>query len=371
MAPIGDEARFVGMRKTPHWNCRCGRGAIWACREFCPEPGCTLAAPRKVVLAHRAAEEQRLRVPNAQNGASKPRGKWAKPPPPPPSENEMRLQAQVAKLQAQLSTTSVPEDAPPAAASATPPSTLRDHIAKLEKQIKGRSKDDAFDRELNRQDEEHIERIRLQLSAVQSPQALHSAASQDFNKKQAALRRVTETLEAKEAALAKMQNAISQLREQQAAAQAELRAAQQKLSATNFAVTGGPLAIPKLDERFAVDQPDLQKWLADPCFKLWQEALEKQARDVQEAERAQAAKDAAKAATDGASTHAPISGSDAGAAGGVVGDPPPVPDCEFDAFMDLDEDLLADLRAAASSSDKRAFAELIGQQGIVKKQRQG
>ena len=146
-------------------------------------------------------------------------------------------------------------------------------------------------------DELRIERFRVQLSAVRSPQAVHSAAAQDFGKKQAALRRIEEGLAAKEAALAKVQGAISQLREQQAEAQAELRAASQKMSATNFALTSGPLAIPKLDDRFTADKPELRKFMADPGFKLWQDALEEQAAARQEAEKIQATEAAAKATT--------------------------------------------------------------------------
>ena len=170
-----------------------------------------------------------------------------------------------------------------------------------------------------------------------------------------------------------MQSAISVLREQQAQAQAELRASQQKLSAVSFAVTGGHLAIPQFDERFAADQPDLQKWLADPCFKLWQEALDKQAREAEETRRAQeetaaaaqAVKDAELAAVpaaDGAGTTLPA----AGAGGANLARPDP--DLEF---MDLDDDTVDILRAAAVALDKRALADFLGQQGVVKKQRQG
>ena len=134
------------------------------------------------------------------------------------------------------------------------------------------------------------------------------------------------------------------------------------MSATNFALTNGPLAIPKLDERFTADKPELQKFMADPGFKLWQEALEEQAAARQEAERAQAAEDAAKAVSDEESLRSSGAAPDSKF---FAGDAVPI----NDDLMDLDEELLENLRAAAT--DKRAFADLIGQQGIVKKQRQG
>ena len=337
------------------------------------------AAPRKVVQAHQASEHRRVRVPSSPPlHGGRTRGVWGKSTSPPPTAAEKRLQSKVAELQAKLEASladPVPENggAILPSAPATPPNELRNRIAMLEKQIKSRGKEGAFERELNAKDEEHIEDLRLQLSAVQSPQALHSAASQDFNKKQAALKRISETLEAKESALSKLQAAISLLREQQAQAQAELRASQQKLSAVSFAVTGGPAAIPKLDERFAAEQPDLQKWLADPCFKLWQEALSKQAAAEEEARRTQAAEEAKKASDAADALAANASGAGGGglpAAGGGAGlaESDPLID---ETFMELDEELVENLRTAASSSDKRALTDFLEQQGVGKKQRQG